>query len=54
MGHKVTEEDYAHLSIQEHKRILDALIDRNEMRAKELMNAHIIRSMENILTNLQK
>ncbi|WP_101911293.1 GntR family transcriptional regulator [Marasmitruncus massiliensis] len=54
MGHKVTEEDYAHLSIQEHKRILDALIDRDEMRAKELMNAHIIRSMENILTNLQK
>ncbi len=54
MGHKVTEEDYAHLSIQEHKQILDALIDRDEMRAKELMNAHIIRSMENILTNLQK
>lgn len=54
MGHKVTEEDYARISIQEHKQILNALVNRDEVRAKERMNAHIIRSMKNILTNLQK
>jgi len=50
MGHKVTEEDYAQISIREHKGILDAIISRDEDKAKKLMNDHIIRSMENILT----
>nr|WP_312576214.1 GntR family transcriptional regulator [Sedimentibacter sp.] len=51
MGHKVTEEDYASISISEHKKILDAIIAREDETAKNLMNAHIIRSMENILTH---
>ncbi|MEM1486002.1 GntR family transcriptional regulator [Oscillospiraceae bacterium PP1C4] len=50
MGHKVTEEQYARISIMEHEKILQAILARNESLAKELMNAHIIRSMENILT----
>lgn len=54
MGHKVTEENYAKISIGEHKKILDAIVARDEQQAKNLMNAHIIRSMENILTNLNK
>ncbi len=54
MGHKVTEEDYAKISISEHKLILQALTDRDADLAKELMNAHITRSMENILTHLQQ
>ncbi|MPM18271.1 hypothetical protein SDC9_64677 [bioreactor metagenome] len=52
MGLKVTEETYARISLDEHKKILDAMISRNEELAKELMNAHIVRSMENILTHL--
>ncbi len=51
MGHKVTEEEYARISISEHKKILEALLDWNEALARELMGAHIIRSMENILTH---
>lgn len=52
MGLKVTEEAYARISLDEHKKILDAMISRDEELARELMNAHIVRSMENILTHL--
>jgi len=51
MGHKVTEEEYAHISITEHEKILEAILARNEDLAKKRMNAHIVRSMENILTH---
>lgn len=51
MGHKVTEEAYAKISIAEHEKIVDAIKNRDEELAKNLMNAHIIRSMENILTH---
>lgn len=54
MGHKVTEKAYAKISIEEHKRILDAILLRDAELAKSLMYAHIIRSMENILTNFQQ
>lgn len=50
MGHKVTEEDYAKISIYEHGRILEALKENDEAKARSRMHAHIIRSMENILT----
>ena len=53
MGHKVTEEDYAKISIYEHKKILDAMKAHDGSRARKLMNDHIIRSMKNILTRFE-
>jgi len=52
MGHNVTQEAYARISNDEHKEILEALIARDEERAGGLMNEHILRSLENILTHL--
>jgi DNA-binding GntR family transcriptional regulator len=51
MGHKVTEEEYARISIGEHEGILAALRRRDAELARNLMNDHIVRSMENVLTN---
>ena len=53
MGHKVTEEDYAKISIYEHKKILDAMKAHDGSRARKLMNDHIIRSMKKILTRFE-
>ncbi|CAB1242156.1 GntR family transcriptional regulator [Ruminococcaceae bacterium BL-6] len=50
MGHKVTEEAYAKISIAEHEQILEALKSRDEDLARQRMNHHIMRSMQNILT----
>lgn len=50
MGHKVTEEDYAKVSITEHKAILDEIKDNHADQAKKQMYQHIMRSMEDILT----
>ena len=50
MGHKVTEEEYARISIREHGEILEALRGNDVDRARKRMYDHIIRSMENILT----
>ena len=50
MGHKGTEEEYAIISIREHKGILQALEQHNEALARQRMREHIIRSMENMLT----
>ena len=50
MGHKVSEEEYAVISLGEHKGILEALEQHDEPLARERMRAHIIRSMENMLT----
>ena len=50
MGHKVTEEEYAKISIREHAQILKAIQEHHPQAARERMYAHIIRSMENILT----
>lgn len=50
MGRAIKEEDYAQISFGEHRAILDAIIARDEDKAKEFMNNHIMRSMENILT----
>ena len=54
MGHKVTQEHYAQISMAEHYKILDALKARDEIRAGNLMEAHIMRSLENVLTHLTK
>lgn len=53
MGHKVAEEAYAKISVGEHEEIVEAIKDRNEELAKIWMNAHILRSMENILTHFK-
>lgn len=53
MGHKVTEEEYAKVSIAEHDQILDAILARDANRAQERMYAHIMRSLDNILTNFE-
>lgn len=53
MGHKVTEEDYAKISIYEHKKILDAIKAHDSEKARRKMQAHIIRSMNNILTRFE-
>lgn len=53
MGHKVTEEEYAEISIREHREILEAIKGHDGQKARTLMYAHIIRSMENILTRFQ-
>lgn len=50
MGHKVTEEDYAKISMYEHRKILDAIQANDVEKARKRMYDHIIRSMENILT----
>lgn len=51
MGHKVTEEAYAKISTSEHEKIVEAIKSRDEELSKKLMDAHIMRSMENILTH---
>ncbi|MCI9368639.1 MAG: GntR family transcriptional regulator [Oscillospiraceae bacterium] len=52
MGHKVTQESYARISMDEHAGILQALESGDEAAAGARMNAHILRSMENVLTHL--
>ncbi|MDL2293685.1 GntR family transcriptional regulator [Ruminococcaceae bacterium OttesenSCG-928-D13] len=51
MGHKVTEEAYARISTDEHAGIVEAIKSKDAMLARERMNAHILRSLDNILTN---
>lgn len=51
MGHKVTEEEYARISIAEHWQILEAILQRDSDTAEKRMHAHIMRSLENILTH---
>ncbi len=53
MGHRITEEEYAKISIAEHRQILDALIAHDRELARSRMYRHIIRSMENILTRYE-
>ena len=50
-GYRITKEDYAKISIFEHKQILDAIKNKDKDKARILMRAHIIRSLNNILTN---
>ncbi len=52
MGYKVSEEEYAKTSFDEHTKILGILKSNNEEEARNVMYEHIIRSMNDILTNL--
>lgn len=54
MGHKVTQEEYARISIAEHRTILEAIEEQDAKKARSTMQAHILRSMENILTHYSK
>lgn len=51
IGQNVTVEDYAKISINEHEQIVEAIVARDGKKAKTLMNQHILRSMENMLTH---
>ncbi|NDL66830.1 GntR family transcriptional regulator [Anaerotalea alkaliphila] len=53
LGRKSTEADYARISCDEHKSIVEAIRKRDAEKAKEHMNAHILRSMENILARFE-
>ena len=50
MAVKVTEQDYAKISMGEHDKIMQALIDYDAEKARTLMKNHILRSMNDILT----
>lgn len=54
VGHEVTEEAYARLSSNEHAAILAAIKEKNAELARQLMNNHILRSLDSILTNLRR
>lgn len=54
IGRDVTKADYARKSHQEHQEILAAIRTRSAGKAKELMEQHIIRSMNDILTRFTK
>lgn len=51
MGSKVVVEDYAVRSQKEHGQIMDAIVSRDALRAKEEMCRHILRSQEDMLTH---
>lgn len=48
---KVTEEEAVKISLEEHRGILEALKKRESKKAKKLMEEHLDRSLENILSN---
>ena len=50
MGNMVTEEEYAKVSIQDHGKIVDAIRERNTVKAKKEMYDHIMRSRDDMLT----
>ena len=54
MGHEVTRDTYAQISMAEHVEIMAALEAHDEENAGKLMHRHIMRSMENVLTHLSK
>ena len=53
IGAKSTVEEYAHRSHKEHKDIFAALEKRDAGQVRELMDYHIRRSMEDVLTRYQ-
>ena len=53
MGIKTTASEYAHISYEEHVRIFEALESRDATAAADAMNAHIMRSLQNILTRYE-
>lgn len=53
MGYNVTEEEYARISVTEHRAILEAIQQHDECLARKRMQSHIMRSMNNMLTRYQ-
>lgn len=54
MGVRITEKEYSQISHNEHAAIVDAIKNRDADKARELMNSHIIRSRDNILTRFEE
>jgi len=54
LGFLVTETDYAKISFFEHEQLMEALRAHDPERAKKLMDEHMKRSMDNILTNYRE
>jgi DNA-binding GntR family transcriptional regulator len=52
-GYKMTEQDYAKISITEHEQIMKALRKYDGPKCRKLMRHHIVRSMKSIMTNLK-
>ena len=53
MADQVSEEDYAKISMTEHKELMQALTNRDSEKAKNLMKEHIFRSMNDMLTRFK-
>lgn len=54
LGFLVTETDYAKISFFEHEQLMEALRAHDPERARKLMDEHMKRSLENILTNYRE
>lgn len=54
IGHEVTQETYARQSSSEHADIVEAIKEKNAELARQRMSEHILRSLENFLTNLSR
>ncbi len=54
LGHEMTRESYAQRSMKEHAEILAALEARDEQTAGQRMQSHILRSLEDVLTNVNR
>lgn len=54
LGHEMTRESYAQRSMKEHAEILAALEARDEQNAGQRMQKHILRSLEDVLTNVNR
>ena len=54
LGHEMTPESYAQRSMKEHAEILAALEARDEQTAGQRMQSHILRSLEDVLTNVNR
>ena len=54
LGFLVTETDYAKISFFEHEQLMEALRAHDPERARKLMDEHMKRSMDNILTNYRE
>jgi DNA-binding GntR family transcriptional regulator len=51
LGYLVSEQEYAMVSSREHEGIMEAIREHNPEKARKLMKAHMVRSMNDLLTN---
>lgn len=54
MGYNFTEEEYTNQSFKEHTEIVKMIRNNDSDGAKGIMNEHIIRSMNDVLTYINK